>query len=250
MRWVALLVGAACIVMGRRGAAQGGGVGARETREGREGAGRVTGRVAILEKDNRPSRDLGTAVVYLEGVTPPTPPTAATPAPGVHRVSVDVAINDKEFVPRVVVVPVGSTVRFLNHDPFDHNVFSASDVNPFDLGQYGRGEARAWTFAGPGLTRVFCNVHPRMVMFVQVMAGRYFAQPDADGSFEIADVPPGRYVLHVWHERSPQVTQEVRVTTSGASGIELQLDARGFHWVPHKNKYGKDYPTNAGRERY
>jgi len=252
MRWVALLVGASCVVMGRRGAAQGGGgggggVGAKETREGRGTAGRVTGRVTILEKDNRPSRDLGTAVVYLESVTLPTPPTSA-PTP--HPASVDVAINDKEFVPRVVVVPVGSTVRFLNHDPFDHNVFSASDVNPFDLGQYGRGEARAWTFGGPGLTRVFCNVHPRMVMFVQVMAGRYFAQPDADGSFEIADVPPGRYVLHVWHERSPQVTQEVLVTTSGASSIELQLDARGFHWVPHKNKYGKDYPTNAGRERY
>src|SRR5437879_2667387 len=141
MRWVALLVGASCVVMGRRGAAQGGGgggVGARETREGR-GTGRVTGRVTILEKDNRPSRDLGTAVVYLESVILPTPPTSA---PTAHPASVDVAINDKEFVPRVVVVPVGSTVRFLNHDPFDHNVFSASDVNPFDLGQYGRGEAR------------------------------------------------------------------------------------------------------------
>jgi plastocyanin len=250
MRWVALLLGASCMTMGRRGAAQGGGGGgASDAREGRGAAGRVTGRVTILEKDNRPSRDLGTAVVYLEGVTPPAPPLP-TPAPAPHPASVDVAINDKEFVPRVVVVPVGSTVRFLNHDPFDHNVFSASDVNPFDLGQYGRGEARAWTFGGPGLTRVFCNVHPRMVMFVQVMAGRYYAQPDADGGFEIADVPPGRYVLHVWHERSPQVTQEVLVTASGVSGIELQLDARGFHWVPHKNKYGKDYPTNAGRERY
>ena len=224
-RWVALLVGVSSIVVARRVAGQGGG--------------RVTGRVTLLEKGSGPSRDLGAAVVYLEATTPVARP-----------VTVDVAINDKEFVPRVVVVPVGSTVRFLNHDPFDHNVFSASDPNPFDLGQYGRGEARGWTFAGAGLTRVFCNVHPRMVMFVQVMAGRYFAQPDADGSFSIDDVAPGRYVLHVWHERSPQVTQEVRVTGAGVSGIELQLDARGFHWVPHKNKYGKDYPTNAGRERY
>lgn len=226
-RWVAVLLGVSCMVVARRGAAQGGG--------------RVSGRVTLLEKGGGPARDLGAAVVYLEASRSP---------PGAHAVTVDVAINDKEFVPRVVVVPVGSTVRFLNHDPFDHNVFSASDTNPFDLGQYGRGETRAWTFAGPGLTRVFCNVHPRMVMFVQVMAGRYFAQPEADGSFSIEDVPPGRYVLHAWHERSPQVTQEVRVSGAGVAGIELQLDARGFHWVPHKNKYGKDYPTNAGRERY
>lgn len=224
-RWVAMLLGVSCMVVGRRGAAQGGT--------------RVTGRVTLLEKDSRPSRDLGAAVVYFD---------AATPAG--RAVTVDVAINDKEFVPRVVVVPAGSTVRYLNHDPFDHNVFSVSEANPFDLGQYGRGETRAWTFAGPGLTRVFCNVHPRMVMFVQVMAGRYFAQPAADGSFRIEDVPPGRYVLHAWHERSPQVTQDVLVTAEGASGIDLQLDARGFRWVPHKNKYGNDYPTNAGRERY
>ena len=221
--------------MARRGAAQGGVAGG--TAGG--GGGRVTGRVTLLEKDGRPSRDLGAAVVYLDATTPVA-----------RAVTADVAINDKEFIPRVVVVPAGSTVRFLNHDPFDHNVFSVSDANAFDLGMYGRGETRAWTFAGPGLTRVFCNVHPRMVMFVQVMVGRYFTQPAADGSFEIDDVPPGRYVLHVWHERSPQVAQDVQVTAVGAAGIDLQLDARGFHWVPHKNKYGKDYPTNAGRERY
>src|SRR5881397_1746447 len=148
MRWIALLVGAGCVT-GRHGAAQG----------------RVAGRVTLLEKGGKAASDLGAAVVYLEGGSAARPVTA------------DVAINDKEFVPRVVVVPVGSTVRFLNHDPFDHNVFSVSEPSPFDLGQYGRGETRSWTFANPGLVRVFCNVHPRMVAFVQVMAGRHFTQP-------------------------------------------------------------------------
>ena len=89
-----------------------------------------------------------------------------------------------------------------------------------------------------------------MVAFVQVMAGSHFTQAAADGSFEVATVPSGTWVLHAWHERSPQVERTVSVTTAGASGIELQLDARGFRWMPHKNKYGKDYPANAGRERY
>src|SRR5216117_958409 len=213
MRWIALLAGLSCIAW-QRGAAQG----------------RVSGRIAVLEKKNKPSPDLSSAVVYLEGAGPAAPP-----------VTVQIAINDKEFVPRVVVVPVGSTVRFQNHDPFDHNVFSASGPDPFDLGQYGRGEAKTWTFTSPGLVHVFCNIHPRMVAFVQVMAGRHFTQPAADGSFEITPVPPGTWVLHAWHERSPEVTQTVSVTTAGASGIELALDARGFRWTPHKNKYGKDY---------
>ena len=219
MRWIALLVGVGCVT-GRRSVAQG----------------RVSGRVTLLEKGGKAPADLGAAVVYLDG--------GATAQP----VTVDIAINDKEYVPRVVVVPVGSTVRFVNHDPFDHNVFSAEPA--FDLGQYGRGQVRDWTFTTPGLVRVFCNVHPRMVAFVEVIAGRYFTQPAVDGSFAIAGVPTGRWMLHVWHERSPEVTREMTVASDGAAGLELELDARGFRWMPHKNKYGRDYPTNAGRERY
>src|SRR3989449_10331265 len=72
-----------------------------------------------------------------------------------------------------------------------HNVFSASEPSPFDLGQYGRGETRTWTFTKPGLVRVFCNVHPRMVAFVQVMAGRPFTQGPGGGSVGIGPGAPG-----------------------------------------------------------
>jgi plastocyanin len=225
MRWLGVVVGVSCAAGAPRGAAQATGA-------------RVSGRITMLEKKNKPSRDLGAAVVFLAGAGHPAPP-----------VTVDIAINDKEFAPRVVVVPLGSTVRFPNNDPFDHNVFSASDTNPFDLGQYGRGESKGWAFARGGLVRVFCNVHPRMVAFVHVLASPYYTQPGADGTFAIDGVPPGLYTLHVWHERSPEVTRELSVAASGASDIQVQLDARGFRWVPHKNKYGDDYPEDVG-ERY
>src|SRR6266436_4592879 len=132
MRWSPLLVAVGCITAVTLGIVQGG----------------VAGRVTMLEKGGKSSPDLGAAVIYLEGDQ-----TDAAARP----VTVDIAINDKEYVPRVVVVPVGSTVRFQNHDPFDHNVFSVSEPSPFDLGQYGRGETRTWTFTKPGLVRVFCN---------------------------------------------------------------------------------------------
>src|SRR5947207_4594097 len=100
-------------------------------------AGRVAGRIAILEKDNKPTPDLSDAVLYLEA---PTPVSAAATA---RPVTVDVAITDKTYAPHVVVVPLGSTVRFPNHDPFNHNVFSLSEPNSFDLGLYGRGETKS-----------------------------------------------------------------------------------------------------------
>src|SRR5262245_46914034 len=203
----------------------------------------VNGRINILEKNNKPSPDLDDAVLYLEG-----PVAAATAA---QPVTVEIAITDKTYAPHVVVVPVGSSVRFPNHDPFNHNVFSASEPNSFDLGLYGRGAARSQTFAHPGLVRVFCNIHPRMVAYVQVMANRYFTQPGTDGSFRFANVPPGTYRLHVWHGRIPaEVVQEITAGNSIDESLEIALDARGYRWEPHRNKFGKDYPTNAGRERY
>ena len=201
---------------------------------------RVSGRITILEKRNKPSPDLGAAVIYLEGTG-----AAATPA------AVDITINDKVYRPRVVVIPIGSTVRFPNTDPFDHNVFSVTEPNQFDLGLYGRGAAKTHTFTHPGLVRVYCNVHPRMVAYVVVMANRYYAQPGVDGSFTIENVLPGHYKLHVWHERiSAEIVKDVIVTATGAADLRVALDARGYKWRDHKNKDGQEYPTNAGYERY
>lgn len=203
---------------------------------------RVSGTISMLEKRNKPSPDIADAVIYLTGGS------SAAPRPA----TVDVTISDKQFVPDIVVVPVGSSVRFPNTDPFSHNVFSASDPNGFDLGLYGRGEAKGHVFDHPGLVFIYCNVHASMVAYVQVMASRWFAQAGADGSFAIAGVPPGRYTLHAWHPRvSQEMTQEIDVPAAGlALAQPVQLDARGFKWQPHKNKFGKPYPTNAGRELY
>lgn len=204
---------------------------------------RLAGRITILEKDTKPATDLADAVVWLE--LPSPEPRDSNPP----RV-LSITINDKIYAPRVVVAPVGSTVRFPNHDPFNHNVFSVSDANSFDLGLYGRGETKGKTFNRPGLVRVFCNVHPRMVAYVVLVESRYFTQPAADGTFVIEGAPIGTYRLHAWHERIPaEVVQTVHVGL-GTAPVEIQLDARKYRFQQHKNKLGKNYPTNAGRERY
>lgn len=202
--------------------------------------GRVTGRLTLLEKDTKSSQDLSDAVLWLE---------AGSGAIAEAR-TFDIAINDKVYAPRVIVAPVGSTVRFPNHDPFNHNVFSVSEANAFDLGLFGRNETRTHTFTAPGLVRVFCNVHPRMVAFVVLVSNRHYTQPANDGTFTIPDVPPGRYKLHVWHERIPTVVIQDVVAGVSTAPVQVQLDARKYRWQQHKNKVGRTYPTNAGRERY
>jgi len=203
----------------------------------------VTGHLTILEKGNKPTPDLGGAVIWLEGIGGAGGP--------VHPGAFQIGITDKTYAPHVLAVPLGSTVTFPNNDPFDHNVFSVSDSESFDLGLYGRGEAKSRTFSHAGLVRVFCNVHPRMVAYVHVLATRFTTQPSGDGSFALAGIPPGRYQLHVWHERSPvEVIKDITITAGAVVDVPVTLNARGYRWQAHKNKYGRDYPTNEDRERY
>ena len=180
---------------------------------------------------------MGQAVIWLTADKP------VPPAP----VRAEITTAEKQFSPHVLVVPVGSSISFPNHDPFNHNVFSLSEENPFDLGLYGRGETPAVKFERAGIVRVYCNVHSQMSALVVVRDDPWYAQPASDGSFTIPSVPPGHYTLHAWHERAPAVSRPIEVPAAGLSKLELQLDARGYQFKPHLNKFGRPYPQQGRR---
>jgi plastocyanin len=197
----------------------------------------VAGRMTIMDKGDRPAEDVGQAVIWLTGADAPPP------AP----VTAEITTSKKQLSPHVLVVPVGSTVSFPNHDPFNHNVFSLSEENPFDLGLYGRGEARSVRFTRPGIVQIYCNVHAQMSALVVVRDNPWFTQPQSDGTFSLASVPAGSYTLHAWHERVPQVTRQVQVPAGGIADLSLALDARGYQFKPHLNKFGQPYPQQGRR---
>jgi plastocyanin len=197
----------------------------------------VSGRVSMLDRENKPSDDVGQAVIWLSGAP-------ARPRPAVQT---DIGTSDKSFSPHVLVVPVGSTVSFSNYDPFNHNVFSLSEENPFDLGLYGRGEARSVRMEKPGIVRVYCNVHAQMSALVVVRDTPWYTQPASDGSFSLGSVPPGDYTLHVWHERAPEASRALRVPPGGLEQVAVELDARGYRFEPHLNKHGQPYPQQGRR---
>jgi len=68
-------------------------------------------------------------------------------------------------------VHAGDKVTFRNEDAFVHNVFSLTDAQPFDLGTYPQGQAKAVTFAQPGTYSYLCTIHPYMRGTVVVTAG-------------------------------------------------------------------------------
>lgn len=205
----------------------------------------VRGRVAISERAGETTRDLPEAVVWLVpvgGAARVTAAAASRPA--------EIHMQGRQFTPRVRVVTLGATVEFPNDDPFRHNAFSNTASGPFDLGLYGKGERRGMTPTKPGVWAIYCDIHARMRAHLVVVPSTLWTQPALDGRFAIADVPPGRYTLRAWHERGGETAQEIVVPNAGSPGeTALTLDARGYALLPHKNKFGRDYPTRSG-DRY
>ena len=65
-------------------------------------------------------------------------------------------------------IKVGDSVKFVNEDPFSHNVFSLSSVKSFDLGSYPQGGAKSVTFDKAGSVEVECAIHPDMTLAIEV----------------------------------------------------------------------------------
>ncbi|MEQ1573830.1 MAG: carboxypeptidase regulatory-like domain-containing protein [Vicinamibacterales bacterium] len=160
-----------------------------------------------------PMSELRNVVVYL--IDAPT--RAMTP------VRAEIRQLDETFVPRVVAVPVGSTVEFPNDDPIYHNVFSLSRVKAFNLGKYPRGQSRSIRFDKPGIVKMFCEIHSHMSATVMVFDHPWFAVPTSEGRFELPAVPPGDRTITAWHERLGATTLNLRVEPGRASTADFVL---------------------------
>ena len=205
---------------------------------GTSAAEHISGRVEVLEKGDVKEKLIRDVVVFVDGLKAPLPEEP-------RRRRFQITSQNKAFGPRVEAVPVGAVVSFPNLDPIMHNVFSLSPSNKFDLGLYKAGAAKDQRLDGPGLVRIYCNIHPQMSAFVLVLENPYFTEARPDGTFRIENVPPGTYTVKAWFEKA-QAEKVVVVGAQGASNATFLLDARRFKTETHMNKFGKPY----GREKY
>ena len=162
---------------------------------------------AVGQLDLQGSTRLGDApeadvVVWLESPTLPH-------SPDIRRPVLDQ--RNLRFAPRVLAVQVGTTVEFPNNDRVFHNVFSFRDGKRFDLGLYPIGSMKRVTFDKPGVSRIFCNIHPQMAAYVVAVASPLFAVSDETGEFTVRGVPEGSYTYHAWRAGSPPLSGAITV---------------------------------------
>jgi len=147
----------------------------------------LAGSLEVIVKDDKggPGSD---AVAYAVG--------AASAAPKKHAV---VDQRDKQFVPYVTAVQVGTAVSFPNSDNIRHHVYSFSPAKKFELPLYSGVPAQPVVFDKVGFVTLGCNIHDWMIAYVAVLPTPYFQVTRQDGRAVLKDLPAGQYTVQVWH---------------------------------------------------
>jgi plastocyanin len=168
-------------------------------------------RATVRDQTNEPLMD---AVVLAVRTGTPPPPVRPT------REIVDQI--DKEFVPYVKAIVVGSTVSFPNKDNIRHHVYSFSPAKTFELPLYMGTPANPIVFDRPGVVTIGCNIHDWMIAYIYVAETPYFGTTKKPGTVKLESLPPGTYAVRVWHPRM-QATEEstVRSVTIATAPVEV-----------------------------
>jgi plastocyanin len=144
------------------------------------------GSLSVVVKDGS-GAPVSDAVVYVE---------SGNSAPVNKQAIIDQ--RDKQFVPYVTAVQVGTSILFPNKDNIRHHVYSFSPAKKFELPLYAGIPAAPVVFDKVGFVTLGCNIHDWMVSYVAVLPTPYFQVTGAEGRALLKDVPTGHYKVGVW----------------------------------------------------
>jgi len=131
--------------------------------------------------------------------------------------------NDKcMFVPHVSVGVKGQKLGIVSHDPILHNthLYHGPKLKTmYNVAIPLQDRTIKKPLRKPGQVVVKCDAHEWMLGYVYVANSPYVTVTAADGSYSLADVPPGSYKVKIWHEKLGEVTQDVTVSAGGTATV-------------------------------
>lgn len=169
-----------------------------------------------------PNGELANVVVSLKGISGKS--TGASAAPAI--------LEQKgcEYIPSIFAVQTGQKIVVKNLDPVPHNVHATPQVEgnvEQNILQNAGGGDLSFSFAKPEpFLKFACNVHPWMFAWVSVFDHPYFAVTDKNGSFKIANVPPGKYTIEAAHRKAGTATQEIEVKEGEPAKVSFTLEIK------------------------
>ncbi len=181
--------------------------------------------VSVQEPDGDPIEH---AVVYALPLDPD-----GRPAPVGEPVVIDQI--DKEYVPYVTAVRVGTSISFPNKDQIRHHVYSFSEAKNFEIPLYEGVPAEPVEFDKAGSVPLGCNIHDWMKAYVFVTEAPYFAVTEASGR-AIVELPSGNYAVEVWHpalKGEPSATSQRLTMDAARSSLDFVIERKRV-WKPRR----------------
>jgi len=131
------------------------------------------------------------------------------------------------YMPHVLGVMVGQTVKILNSDPTTHNIHPSPKNNKeWNESQAPKGAPLEKTFAREEIMLpVKCNQHPWMKMYISVVKNPFFSVSTKDGKFSITGLPPGKYTIAAVHETLGEQTMQVEVGAKESKTADFSFKA-------------------------
>jgi Carboxypeptidase regulatory-like domain len=156
------------------------------------------------------------AVVYLAEVAKGKPWPAASKPPELDN-------RKCRFVPEVQVIRAGP-LDVVNSDPVLHNTHGYyGKRTAFNMALPNEGQRIPAELPRAGTVRLDCDAHGWMEGWIYVVDNPYYAITGADGTFKIADVPPGTYTLVAIQSLTGPVQQSVTVTAGKPTNLSIEL---------------------------
>ena len=197
--------------------------------------------VTVLGLDGKPAPD-----VVVQAVP------AAAWAPQALPPPVEISQQNIRFTPFVTVVPVGSTVRFVNRDRFDHHVRSQpggplGNVAPAQQFEFRMAAVKANGVAASaevkmdvaGIIALGCHLHGSMRGHVLISNTPWAAVTDERGQVTLANVPDGQLELKLWHpdQLTDQPTSRLQASGNMQADVKLNLSPRRRAPPPPSSSY-------------
>ena len=187
--------------------------------------GTVTGTITVAQTRVRvdgPKSDKD-VIVFLEDLNGKT-----WPSPAGKVVSMDQ--KGLVFIPHVLPIQKGTTVRFLNNDTVKHNVYFLFEETgkTVDIGTYQQGISVDYTFKESGDVIVLCKLHLEMAAYIVVLDNPLFClakinRETQKGTYSLKNVPPGKYILKTWHKKLKMQQKQAEITVEAGKVTTLDI---------------------------
>lgn len=141
----------------------------------------------------------------------------------------------RQFVPKVLAVPAGTSVTFPNSDNIRHHVYSFSSAKPFEIKLYSGAAAEPVNFNKPGIVALGCNIHDQMIGYIYVYQNARVFITDQDGA---THVPDDTKAITLWHPELDivQSKRETATLQPDNSSETLMLTLNALAPVEHKKQ--------------